>query len=943
MRALAVRSVDELRAALDAVAGGGTVEPAAGGELGDRARAYLAGEPVDWRAAFAGRGCRPVALPTYPFQRRRYWPPCRNPADGGEAGHPLLGDALDFPGRGERVLPCTLEPARPAYAGAHRIEGRPVLPGGVLVELILAAAARLLRTEAVELAGLEVDGPRAVGERLRLQVAATERGPGAVELTVHGRGKGGWTRLARAAARRLAGAEERGAELTPARPADEAPVQEGYAELERAGLDLGEDLRTVRRLWTAPGEAVAEVSLGSLWEPEAAASALHPLILEGCLQTLRAAAGAIGAAGLLARVERARLLRPVGSAVTCRATVRPGGLACGDLRLYAGGALAAELSGVALEPPDARALLRQRLADVLYEPRWLEAGELERGAASGAWLLVAETPDCPTAARLRQELEARGARCATVAADAGLAPALADPELRGVVHLAALAAGAPAEPTAAELADAQRRLCGSALGAMQLLARRGPPARLFLVTRCAQPAGSEPVDATASTLWGLGQVAALEHPELRCTRVDVGPGDAAGLADLLVGCGDEEELALRGGRRLVARLRRGDPPAGTGELALDPAASYLITGGLGALGREVARWLVERGARRLVLTGRSEPGEPARAELRALEAAGAAVDLRRCDVSDPGACARLIEGLESLRGVVHAAGVLDDGVLAEQTWDRFERVLAPKVLGAWNLHLATRGLPLDFFCLFASSAALLGNPGQGGYAAANAFLDALAHQRRAAGLPALCVDWGPWAGAGMAARLAPGRARWQAGGIGALEPREATAVLGELLAGPWTQAVVLPADWTRFAADLPPGVSLPRLRDLLPAAPAAAAAGVERDRLLALPAAQRPARVREYVGRAVARTLGLAGPPADPARPFAELGLDSLGALELRGRLQAELGVAVPLARLLLDGSPGELAEAVLELLQPDALLAEIESLSEEEALRLLQEEEPGG
>jgi myxalamid-type polyketide synthase MxaB len=192
------------------------------------------------------------------------------------------------------------------------------------------------------------------------------------------------------------------------------------------------------------------------------------------------------------------------------------------------------------------------------------------------------------------------------------------------------------------------------------------------------------------------------------------------------------------------------------ESAVRADGSYLITGGLGALGIRVARCLVDQGARHLVLAGRSGPSAEAWEAMEEMRAAGASVREVRADVASPADTARLIEACQAeapLRGVVHAAGVLDDGVVDRQTAERFSRVLAPKVYGAWNLHHQTRELPLDFFVLFSSMASVLGSPGQSSYAVANAFLDALAHHRRARGLPGLSINWGPWSEAGMAALL----------------------------------------------------------------------------------------------------------------------------------------------------------------------------------------------
>ncbi|HEY7509709.1 MAG TPA: SDR family NAD(P)-dependent oxidoreductase, partial [Vicinamibacteria bacterium] len=300
-------------------------------------------------------------------------------------------------------------------------------------------------------------------------------------------------------------------------------------------------------------------------------------------------------------------------------------------------------------------------------------------------------------------------------------------------------------------------------------------------------------------------------------------------------------------------------------------ATYLVTGGLGSLGRAVARWLVARGARHLVLAGRRAGAEEAAGFLRELSADGASVVAAPVDVADAGAVTALVARIQAemppLRGVVHAAGVLDDGVLRQQSWARFQRVLEPKLPGAWNLHQATAVVPLDFFVLFSSAAALFGAPGQGNYAAANAALDALAHYRRTLGLPALSLDWGPWDEVGMAAALgAREKERWARQGVGLLAPSRALALMERLLSGAAAQV----------------GVMAARKRTARPApAEAAAAEPAERPALLReldnVPAAKRAAAVLAHVRRELLAVLGLdAARAPEPQQGFRDVGMDSL-------------------------------------------------------------------
>ncbi len=244
-------------------------------------------------------------------------------------------------------------------------------------------------------------------------------------------------------------------------------------------------------------------------------------------------------------------------------------------------------------------------------------------------------------------------------------------------------------------------------------------------------------------------------------------------------------------------------------LPLQPNATYLVTGGLGALGLQVARWLVERGARHVVLAGRHDPSPAARQAIERLQHSGAQVMAAQADISEAEQVRALLAAIEQtmppLRGIVHAAGVLDDGVLLQQNRERFETVMAPKIWGAWLLHDLTRDLPLDFFVLYSSAAALFGSAGQGNYAAANAFLDALAHQRRAEGLPALSINWGAWAEAGMAATVDHNRRQWTQRGFGLIAPDQGIQALGQALRLGIPQVAVLPIDWPQLLQHFPDG------------------------------------------------------------------------------------------------------------------------------------------
>ncbi|HET9316133.1 MAG TPA: SDR family NAD(P)-dependent oxidoreductase, partial [Vicinamibacteria bacterium] len=411
--------------------------------------------------------------------------------------------------------------------------------------------------------------------------------------------------------------------------------------------------------------------------------------------------------------------------------------------------------------------------------------------------------------------------------------------------------------------------------------------------------GHVPAVAGAA-LWGLGRVIALEHPESWGGLVDLSsdaePDSAALLLAEIDAAGGEDAVALHEQGRFVPRLVRSSTGT-TGLPELKGDATYLITGGLGALGLQVARWLVDRGARHLVLVGRSAPSAAATEALAAMEAAGAHIVVTQADVAQQHELARVLahakEALPPLRGIVHAAGLVEDGPLVRLDWPRFERVLAPKVAGAWNLHLLTRDDPLDFFLLFSSAASLLGAPAQGNYAAANAFLDALARYRQAAGLPASSINWGAWAGAGMSAAVDERlKQLWRSRGLELLDRGQALDALGSLVAEPRVQVGVMSVSWPRFAESIAGGVTPPLLRDLLPLeAPGAGRPSEDGvlDRFLRARENERAGVLQAYLQQQLASVLDIDRTAIQPTTNLLELGMDSLLMMEVINRCKRDL------------------------------------------------------
>ncbi|MBI2838244.1 MAG: SDR family NAD(P)-dependent oxidoreductase [Acidobacteria bacterium] len=494
---------------------------------------------------------------------------------------------------------------------------------------------------------------------------------------------------------------------------------------------------------------------------------------------------------------------------------------------------------------------------------------------------------------------------------------------RGMIHLWSLEASGGIEPTLSCLEQAQELGCSSALLLAQSVISGGtsPKPHMWLVTRSSQAVGREshPPAVAQAPLWGLGRVIALEHPEVWGGLVDLSPDGSGDEVSALLGeiwePDGEDQVAFRSGQRSVCRLvasRRESCHAWSARSDV----TYMITGGLGGLGLRVARWLVERGARHLALVGRTAVTERSAweslprdsrtwkriSELQALENSGATISVYQGDVGDSARMSSIFEEIDRaqppVRGVIHAAGISMPMPLGDVSAGTLRSVMRPKVAGAWVLHQLTCNMSLDFFVCFSSIASVLGSKYLAHYAAANHFLDVLAHHRQALGLPALSINWAPWADVGMTSTeesLLMSRV-----GMGSLPPDLAVGYLGDLLGTDVTQAVVAHVDWSRFIpvhetrAQRPLLMQmrsqLPDIREQVPGEKPAL-----MRRLLAASAVQRQDLLGAYLQGEVANVLGL--DPAlqvDPRQGFFEMGLDSLMAIDLKKRLEVSLGLLLP-------------------------------------------------
>ncbi|KAA2265764.1 SDR family NAD(P)-dependent oxidoreductase [Solihabitans fulvus] len=908
------------------------------------------GGTVRWERAHPGAG-HPVDLPTYPFQRRYCWHP--DAVTVARVGHPLAGRPIPLAQNESRWFGGTLAVDEPWFLAQHTLLGTPVLPASAMIEWALGAlrsatggaAGSQTLDQVTFLAPLPVVEGRPVS--VQAMVEATEDGH-RVRCFARPAGlpEAAWTEHV-AVAHAAPGGPVRppGVDLDCLRATlaqrDVDAVRRGWSH---RGLDHGPAFHGLSRLFSGATEALALIEAGQAAE-DGGTYTLHPVVVDACVQVAAVFLPEDGGAVWLpSGVRRVVVHNRPPSRVWCRVRWqgrRPAGECAMDLDLLseAGQVLATmeEMRLRAVSPAALAQLGGARLAchEVRWRPVVAERSPVDRPA--GTWLVSG--PDVNLVGRWCAELAAAGVPAvavrpvATGSADdvrRGLAEAA-----RGAARLAGLVLHCGTPSPAGDPVEDGYRLTRHAFALLKEFLLAHGAQRPDVVVCLADG------DLAHAAVGGLTRAVTAEYRDLRCVRVDLGP-EAPALPELLdqvarlPGAG---HLALRGGRWQEARLRLRELPP-TAAVPVRADATYLITGGLGGLGLEVAGWLAGLGARCLLLVGRSLPAEEPPA-LAALRAAGVRVELRQVDVADQGRVADLLSAasgeLPALRGVVHAAGVTADASLTWLGWERFAEVLDPKARGGWHLHRGTAGLDLDFFVLFSSVASMIGTAGQANYAAANAFLDALAGYRRDRGLPAVSVSWGPWAGVGMVARrdLAD---RLAAAGLSSVPAGVNLDALGRVLAGAASGAAtpahigVASVDWRRVAA----GRRMPDtvIADLLPVQPDRTApiprrpAGPDLARL----AVRDPAAAREAVLAGLLQQLAplLRLAPEDQEelrataghRHLSTMGLDSLTAVQLQNRILLDFAADIPPEFLFNGKTVVDVVESICEQLALRSVIA---------------------
>ena len=952
--------------------------------------AHASGVHVAWDAYFSGLGAGPVDLPTYAFQRKRYWHEPHRLSGGDlsaaglrDAAHPFLGATLSLAEARGLAFTGRVSVATHPWLADHALFGTIVFPGAAFAELALAAGRRC----GCELLDeLTLETPLVLGEdsAARLQVTVEEpEESGTRAFAIHSAEDGSvespeieegvrWICHARGAMRapssadpleRVAAVERLQSEQWPPANAQTVELVSFYDELAELGLEYGPTFQGVTAAWKRDREIFAEVALDGLPAEQANGFGVHPALLDAALHA--------GLLGLGDGPESGRLSMPFSlGGVRLRETAAHSLRVCIEASGEQGYSLAAldeagepvlSIDSLVARPVDAERLRSARSAsreDLLFGLEWVNV-PLEPVDGSSAQLSRPSAPVDGTSAQLSGSAASVDGPVDGTSAPvdgsswklARLGDGLQRDDVPGIdleghhadvgALLDSIEAGAPApdvvfaavgwgergsiETSGADLIEAVHTAAGNALELLGswLADERLVGSRLVLLTRggVALP-GEEPADLVAAAVRGLVRSAQSEHPG-RFLLVDLGPAGDDPVGDDLNpargGLGvswpallasEESQLALRGdgahAPRLAALAAGGREPAPP----FDPAGTVLLTGGTGALGAQVARHLAtHHGVRHLLLVSRrGANGEGVSELLEELAELGCAAVAVACDVADRDRLAAVIESIPAerpLRAVIHAAGVLADGMIGSLDAEQLERVMRPKVDAAVNLHELTAEMDLSDFVMFSSAAGTIGSPGQSNYAAANAFIDALAQYRRQRGLAGLSVGWGMWSeDSGMVASLDEASlVRLRRLGVAPLSADEGLRLLDEARGARESLLVAVRLDQAALRVQARMGV-LPILLSGLVRAPSRRAPGSGSSlahRLAGLAEEERDGFVLALVRGHVANVLGHDSSSAvDPEQTFNELGFDSLTAVELRNLLDRSTGLRLP-ATLIFD------------------------------------------
>lgn len=945
------------------------------------AELYTQGLTIEWSEVEVGYPRYRISLPTYPFQRKRHWPSVSKQADS--KSHPLLGSRTFSVSNKETIFENSFSVNRPINLDDHRLYETVLLPGAGHLSLVVEAAKEVCGDGTYRLRGVTISQPLILSadEQRVLQYSLSSTDDNEYRLQCFSRdkkesGDKDWTSHIQCEVSFLTdetkqydvnddineNISEYHHSLNEKDKASESIEGDVlYEDLWNQGYHFGPTFRWIKKCWRNPGESWSHLRKADSSD-DANRFMIHPGLLDACFQTTALASPADTYAR--ARADSEVIYIPFGVDEFVFYGIQKGELWCHtklrssdsnnqetyvhDIELFdESGKLVLSMKGARSKRATKHALLNSlRNNNLFYELNWkrqdIQLEELP--SVNGNWLIYCDQKGIGKA--LSEKMQAMGAHCVCVYKDdvttgttTGIAPG--DAHLDGVVYLWGLDAVESHLTNNLTLLEDEKYVCGGLLGLTQeILKLQGPtPPRMWIVTQQTQVIlENESVGSLVSgSLWGMGRSLTMEHPEFSSVLIDleIDTPDicVAHLLREMISDFREGQIVYRKMQRYVARLgavkiKEVSPPENEKRLtkiSIHNNASYLITGGLGDIGLQLAQWLVSKGARHLVLTGRNRASEKTQQIIDRFKSVGVQVTVSYFDIAD--ACAltevfdTIVKTMPPLKGIIHSAGTLSDGMMINQTWSDYEAVMQSKVLGTWNLHNEIQKTeqenPLDFFYLFSSAASMFGSPGQANYAAANGFMDTFAHFRRTKGLPATSINWGAWSDIGMAAGKDQQTNASKMVGISLISPKEAISALDEL--GSYrlnAQVSIMPVNWHRFSegfdGKIPPffeefdrntasgkmssGSASNRNTSL-----EKGFTDMQKTFLSSASAEERLDFLKDFISEKIIHVMGLDDSVIlSPVQPLLNIGLDSLVAVELKNIIGAAIGKTLP-ATLMFD------------------------------------------
>jgi microcystin synthetase protein McyD len=871
---------------------------------------FVNGYFIEWTEVF--KSGRRIYLPTYPFQRKCYWLPNSqfSVADVKTKLHPFISDAKKL-ATGEIIFEGNISSDNPEYLKGHKVCGKILFPATGFIEAILAASQKIFTDNLVVIQNVSIhqglllsQSPTTLQIIFKLRKSSGYR----FEIFSSDSSQDNWIlhvsgEINKNLAQKCRNPEEdRG---------ESVAISKFYQLYQQMGISYGKEFQAIQELRYLGNGSQAKISIDSSLFDER--YSLHPVLLDACLQSIGAAFPEIHGKELHLPhgFSSLKFFGNPGSQAWTRIYIKSdaNGEMSVDVDVYnEQEQLCAQFTDLVARrtnPTVLQSLWQENTKGWFYQVQWKKLNLISSVAENTnkhSWLVFVH----PSTAfnQLINLFKQAGEQVITVGVGDNykyhsqhefvINPSQIS-DFKRLYQEAYPLGEFPTGVIFAWEADTVYKICNAALHLIQTIitnCKKLPD--LWLVTRDANRVLTETsLRPEQSSLWGLGAVINNEYPQIRCVCLDlsstVEPGEAEFLFNEFHTSTSEMRLALRQGNRYGARLVSATIPPSQKQQIVSKEGAYLITGGLGKLGLLMAEWLSKMGASHLVLCSRNVKSQPE--VIASLIKNGTQVTIIAADITLAADIEQIFSrfgtDLPPLRGVIHAAGVLDDGLLSNQSCERYENVMRPKVEGALLLDCYTRNLSLDFFITFSSAAVILGSPGQSSYAAANTFMDTLMQQRQILGLPGISINWGAWDTGNEIDKQH--FARW---GIQCMSSDTALEYLSQVILSNISQGVILDIDWSTFHQAF--NINQPFFAEVITPKENSKDAKL-LERLKSVPVDERTATLSQGVEQILREVTGLSTTSVIPQKTsFLELGLNSLMVLEFKNRLESNLACTLP-------------------------------------------------